>query len=257
MTEPRQTIDHPRPTEPNGDPPDGGWLKALAGIFISPRASFEIVRRNSPWLPALILVLLGTLVLGELSRPYQQRAARVQLAEMLPGGAEQADLLMAEAEQAKPVVLWAGRAAAAGMIAVFVSLQTLLVWLLALSFQGQAGFRQALSLMLHLRLIVLVQGWASLLIASLRGLEAIQSVDDAQPIPGLNLLLAGENAALNVVWTSINPFSLWFLVLLGLGAAAVLGLPQRKAWLLAGLYWAATTAFAAATRGVGAALTAG
>ena len=254
MTKPPQTIDQPRETEANGDRPRGGWLNALAGIVTSPRTSFEIIRSNSPWLPALILVVLGTLVIGELSRPYQERGMRAQLAEMLPGGAEQADLLMATAEQAGPVALWTGRAVAGVTFAVVLLIQTLLLWLLALAFQGQARFPQALSLMVHLKLIPLVQGLATVLIASLRGLDAVQSMEDAQPVPGLNLLLAGDSAALNVVWTSLNPFTLWFLVLLGLGTASVLALPRRKAYLLAGLYWVATTAFAAALAGVGAAV---
>lgn len=254
MTEHRQTTDNPRETEATGHRPRGGWLNTLVGIVISPRASFEIIRRNSPWLPTLLLVLLGTLVVGELSRPYQERGMRAQLAEVLPGGAEQADLLMATAEQAGPVALWTGRAVAGVTFAVVLLIQTLLLWLLALAFQGQARFPQALSLMVHLKLIPLVQGFATFLIASLRGLDAVQSMEDAQPVPGLNLLMAGDSAALNVVWASLNPFTLWFLVLLGLGATSVLGLPQRKGYLLASLYWAATTAFAATLAGVGAAV---
>ena len=254
MTAHQQTTDNPRETEATGDRPRTGWLNALVGIVISPRASFEIIRRNSPWLPTLLLVLLGTLAVAELGRPYQERGMRAQLAEMLPGGAEQADLLMATAEQAGPIALWTGRAVAGVTFAVVLLIQTLLLWLLALAFQGQARFPQALSLMVHLKLILLVQGFATFLIASLRGLDAVQSMEDAQPVPGLNLLLAGDSAALNVVWASLNPFMLWFLCLLGLGAASVLGLPQRKAYLLAGVYWAATTAFAASLAGVGAAV---
>lgn len=257
MTVHQQPTDNPRETEANGDRPRRGWLNALVGIVISPRASFEIIRRNSPWLPTLLLVLLGTLVVGELSRPYQERGMRAQLAEVLPGGAEQADLLMAAAEQAGPVALWTGRAVAGATFAVVLLIQTLLLWLLAMALQGQARFPQALSLMVHLKLIPLIQGFATFLIASLRGLDAIQSMADAQPVPGLNLLLAGDSAALNVVWASLNPFTLWFLMLLGLGAASVLGLPQRRGYLLAGLYWAATTAFAATLAGVGAAVTPG
>ena len=254
MTKPPPTIDQPRETKANGDSPQGGWFKALTGIVTAPRTSFEIIRSNSPWLPALILVLLGTLVVGELSRPYQERGMRAQLAEMLPGGAEQADLLMATAEQAGSVALWTGRAVAGVTFAAVLLIQALLLWLLALAFQGQARFPQALSLMVHLKLIPLAQGLATVLIATLRGLDAVQSMEDAQPVPGLNLLLAGDSAALNVVWASLNPFTLWFLVLLGLGAASVLGLPRRNGYLLAGIYWAATTAFAATLAGVGAAV---
>lgn len=254
MTEYQRTTNSPRETKTTGDRPQGGWLNALAGIVVSPRASFEVIRRNTPWLPTLLLLLLGTLALGELSRPYQERGMRAQLAEILPGGAEQADLLMATAEQAGPVAHWTGRAVAGVTFVVVLLIQTLLLWLLALAFQGQARFPQALSLMVHLKLIPLVQGFTTFLIASLRGLDAVQSMEDAQPVPGLNLLLAGDSAALNVVWASLNPFTLWFLVLLGLGAASVLGLPQRRGYLLAGVYWAAATAFATALAGVGAAV---
>lgn len=247
MTEHPQTIHNPRDTVPNGDEPHDrrGWFKALTGIVASPPTSFEIIARSSPWFSTLLLILLGTLLLGELAQPYQQQAARAELAQALPGGAEQADLLMAQAEQAGPLVRWIGRAAAGGVLVIRLLIQTLLVWLLVMAFQGQARFVQTLSLTVHLGVIVLVQGWFALLIASLRGLDAIQSAQDAQPTPGLHLLLAGDNAALNVVWASINLFNIWFLALLALGAASVLGLPQRKGLLLAGIYWAATTAFAA------------
>ena len=248
----QQTPDEPREIEATGDRPRSAWFNALAGIVVSPRASFEIIRRNTPWLPTLLL--LGTLALGELSRPYQERGVRAQLAEVLPGGAEQADMLMATADQAGPIALWTGRAAAGVTLAVGLLIQTLLLWLLAMALQGQARFPQVLSLMVHLKLIPLIQGFATFLIASLRGLDAVQSMEDAQPVPGLNLLLAGDNAALNVVWASLNPFTLWFLILLGLGATSVLGLPQRRGYLLAGVYWAATTAFTATLAGVGAAV---
>ena len=255
MTEHPLTIDNPHETPPNGDQPDsrGGWLSALIGIVTSPRTSFEIIRRNSPWLPSLLLVLLGTLVLGELIKPYLQQASRAELAEALPGGAEQADELMAQMEQAaqaSPVVRWAARAFAGALFVFALLIQSLFAWLLVLAFGGQARFVQVLSLMVHLSVIVHIQRWVALLVASVRGLDAVQSAEDAYPIPGLNLLLGGDNAALNVVWASINPFTIWFLALLGVGAAAVLGLPQRKGYVLAGLYWAATTALAAATAGM-------
>ena len=260
MTEHPQTLDNPHETPPNGDQPNsqGGWLKCLVGIVVSPRQSFEIIRRNSPWLPGLLLMLLGAIVFAELIQPYQLQASRAELAAALPGGAEQADELMAQLEetvQASQVVRWTARAFAGATFAFALLIQTMFVWLLVLAFGGQARFVQTLSLMIHLGVIVHVQRWIALLIASVRGMDAIQSAKDAQPIPGLHLLLGGDNAALTVVWASINPFTIWFLALLGLGAAAVHGLPRRKGYLLAGVYWAATTALAAATTSVLAGLT--
>ncbi len=262
MTEPSQHIhDLPRVTH-GGDQPSarGDWFKALIRIVTSPRKSFRIIGRSSPWLPAMLLILFGTLVLVELNQPYQEKAMRAELARALPGNAEQADQVLAQMEQARqgsPVVRWAGRAMAGAAFVVKLFIQTLFVWLLAVAFLGQVRFVHALSLMVHLSVIAHLQAWAALFIASRRGLDAIQAAADLEPAPGLNLLLAGDNAALNVVWASVNPFTIWFLVLLGLGSAAVLGLPRRRGYLLAGLYWASTTALAAATVGVAARLTPG
>lgn len=231
----------------------GGWFEALIRIVTLPQRSFQIINRSSPWLPAMLLMLLGMVALAELSQPYHEQAMRAELARTLPGGAEQADLLLAQAEQAQqtsPIVRWAGRAMGGVAFVAKVLLQALFVWLLAVAFQGRGRFMQALSLMVHLSVISLVQGWVALFIAAQRGLDAIRTAADAQPVPGLNLLLGGDNAVLDVVWTSINPFMIWFLVLLGLGSAAVLGLPQRRGCLLAGIYWAATTGFTAAMTGV-------
>ncbi len=263
MTELSQdTHDQHRPTT-GGDGRDqptasGGWFQALVRIVSRPQTSFQIINRSSTWLPAMLLMLFGTLVVAELSQPYQEQAMRAELARTLPGGAEQFDLLLAQAEQAQqasPLVRWAGRAIGGVAFVAKVLVQAAFVWLLAVAFQGRARFMQALSLMVHLSVISVVQGLVAFLIARQRGLDAIQTGADAKPVPGLNLLLGGDNAVLQVVWTSINPFTIWFLVLLGLGSAAVLGLPQRRGFLLAGLYWAATTGFTAAMTGVMARLT--
>ena len=262
MTEPSQDTHDQRHTTTSGDQPDsrGAWFKALLRIVTSPQGCFQLIGRSSPWLPTMLLVLLGTLVLAELNQPFQEQAMRIELAKALPGGAEQADQLLAQAEQAQQtsaVVRWAGSALVCAALVARLLVQALFVWLLAVAFQGQARFVSALSLMVHLSVISHLQGWATLLIASQRGLDAIQSAADAQPVPGLNMILGGDNAALHVVWASVNPFTIWFLILLGLGSAAVLGLPKRRAYLLAGLYWASTTTLVAATTAVTARLTPG
>ncbi len=260
MTEPSQDThdQHRATTSVDQANSQGDWFKALVRIVTSPHKSFQIIGRSSPWLPTMLLMLLGTLVLVELNAPFQEQAMKAELAKALPGGAEQADQLLAQAEQARQasaVVRWAGSALAGTAFVIKLFLQALFVWLLAVAFKGQARFAPSLSLMVHLSVISQIQGWVTLLIASQRGLDAIQSAADAQPVPSLHMILGGDNAALNVVWASVNPFTIWFLVLLGLGSAAVLGLPQRRGYLLAALYWASTTGLVVATTAVTARLT--
>lgn len=257
MTEHPTPIDKPREAEPNAGQAAtrGGWLNALVGIVSSPRTSFEIIRRRTPWVGAFLVLLAGTVSLATLSIPFGLQVMRAQFTEVLHGDAEQVDAMMAQFEQAAAATRLVTIGTGAAMLMVVLLLQAMFVWLLAVAFQGRPRFVQALSLVVHVNVIAHLQKWANFALLRLRGLDAIQSPQDAQPAMGLDLLLAGDNAALNVVWASVNPFTIWFVALLGFGAATVLGLSQRKGLVLAGAYWAATTAFAAASVAVAARLT--
>ena len=245
MTENPQTIDNPHETAPSDDPRNGqgGWLSALIGIVASPRRSFEIIRERTPWLGALLLIVAGTIALTSLSAPFALQIARAQWTETLPQ--EQVDAAMAQFEQTVAATRWLTIAFGTVMPMIGLLVQVVFVWLLAVALQGRCRFAQSLSLMLHLGVILHLKSWANFLLLHLRGMDAIRSQQDLQAPMGLDLL-AGGNAALNAFYASINPFTIWLLALLGLGAAAVFQLPQRKGLLLAGIYWAATTALAAA-----------
>ncbi len=246
-----------RSAETGGDHSQGpnAWFKALFCIFASPRRSFEIIRHRNPWLATLLLVLAGNAALALASAPLGLQAMRAQLTERMPGSPDQVDAMMAQFEQAAAAGRWLAMATGPLSVALGLAIQTVLVWLLAIALQGRLRFVQSLALMIHLAVITHLQSWANFLLLHVRGTDAIRSQLDLRAPMGLDLLLAGDNATLNVVYASINPFTVWFLALLGLGAAAVFGVPERKAWLLAAIYWATTTAFTAAATGLAARLT--
>ena len=252
MTEHPLTIDNPHETPPNGDQPNGlgGWFRGLVAIVTSPRTSFEIIRRNSPWLGVLILLQASTISLALLSSSFGLQMQRAQLTETLPGQPDQVEALIAQTEQVMAAARWIAAGGGAVVTAIVLLVQAVFVWLLAIAFQGRPRFRQALSLMAHVSVIAHLRNWANLGLLHLRDPSAIRSPQDLQVPMGIDLFLAGDNAALNAVWASINPFTIWLLALLGLGAAAVLGLSQRQGLMLAGIYWAATTALTAAATGV-------
>ncbi len=223
------------------------WLEALVGIFASPRRSFEVIHRRRPWLAPFLVLAAGTAALASASAPLNNHATRAQLTETMPDSPEQVDLMMAQVERTAGAARWLAMAAGPLVLAIGLVLKTVFVWLLAIALQGQLRFAQSLSLTVHLALVLHVKDWTNFLLLHLRGFEAIRSPLDLQAQMGLDLLLAGENAALNVFYASVNPFTIWFVVLLAVGAAQVFELPRRKGWLLAAVYWAATTAFAAAS----------
>ncbi len=256
MTEHPSSIHDGRNIETNIDHAQGRnvWLEALTGLFASPRRSFEIIRRSKPWLAPVLLLIAGSAALAMASAPLGLQAMRNQLTERMPGSPEQVEAMMAQFEQTAAAARWVAMATGPLNLALGLAIQTVFVWLLAIALQGRLRFTQSLSLMVHLGVITHLKGWANFLLLHLRGTDAIRSQLDLQAPMGLDLLLAGDNAILNVVYASINPFSIWFLALLALGAATVFEVPQRKAWLLAAIYWAAATALTAATTGLAARL---
>lgn len=256
MNEHAGSIHDRRNIETNADHTQGrnAWLKALIGIFTAPRRSFEIIRRRNPLLAPLLLLVAGSAALAMASAPLGLQVMRNQLTERMPGNPEQVEAMMGQFEQTAAATRWLAMATGPLSLALGLAVQTVFVWLLAIALKGQLRFVQSLSLMVHLAVITHVKSWANLLFVHVRGVDEIRSQLDRQAPMGLDLLLAGDNATLNAVYASVNPFTVWFLALLGLGAAAVFEVPRRKAWLLAAIYWAATTAFTAASAGLAARL---
>lgn len=228
-------------------PGRNAWLRSLVGVFVSPRQAFEILRRRSPWFAPFLVLATGTVAYASALTPLNLHALRAQMTATMPDRPEQVDFNMAQIEQTAKATRWLTMATSPTVLAVRLVLQTVFVWLLAIALQGRPRFVQSLSLTVHLALILHLKDWANFLLLHVRGPDAIGSPLDLQAPIGLDLLLAGENPALNVLYASVNPFSIWFLALLALGAAQAFEMPRRSAWLLAGVYWGAGTAFAAAT----------
>lgn len=256
MTEHPDSTHDERNARTGGDHTQGRnvWLKALLGIFASPRQSFDVVRSRNPWLAPLLLLAIGSAALAMASAPLGLQAMRAQLTEQMPDSPEQVEAMMVQLEQAAAATRWLAMATGPLQLAIGLAVQTVFVWLLAIALQGRPRFAQSLSLMVHLAVILHLENWANFLLLHVRGTGAIRSQLDLQAPMGLDLLLAGDNATFNVVYASLNPFTIWFLALLALGAAAVFEVPRRRAWLLAAIYWATTTAFAAAATGLAARL---
>ena len=230
------------PDASSGDAQAGrhAWLKVLVGIVVSPRDSFEIIRQRRPWVGASLLLLAASTVQFLLVwRHFSEASALTDFNNLFPS--------------AGTLMLFGG--ATSTMIGLVIGwlVQALVVWLLAVAFRGEATFARSFSLTVHVAVITCLAGFAGLLLSMGRSLESIESfadLEDAVTVPGLNLLFSTDNAILDVIYMSITPFSIWHLILLGLGAAAVFQLAPRRGLTIAGIYWAATTALAAAMAGV-------
>lgn len=220
------------------------WLRAVVGIVASPKSSFELIRQRRPWLGASLLLLAASIVQFLLVwRGLAGSPAFEGFLEVLPN--------------AEALMLAGGLTFAVIGLVIGWLFQAFVVWLLAVALSGDATFGRSFSLTVHAAVISCLAGFAGLLLSmggSLESPESPADIGDAIVVPGLNLLLQTDNPALETIYLSITPFSIWHLVLLGLGAAAVFEMSPRRGLLIAGIYWAGMTAFAAAAAGVAGAL---
>lgn len=216
------------------------WFQVLAGILVSPRSSFIVIREDRPWIGVAMLLLVLNAAQFLAIWPRMAEAPFFEdMTDVLPG--------------LPTLMLVVGTVFTILGLIVGWLFQALVAWLLASAFRGEASFGQSFSLAVHVSVVAWLGGLASSLLWLGSDVEEIGSPTefaDAVIVPGLNLLFPTENATLEAVLVRITPFTIWHVALLGLGAAAVFRLPERKGLTIAGIYWAAITAFMAALAGV-------
>lgn len=208
------------------------WLRALIGIVASPQTSFEIIRRQQLWVGVLLLIVAATVI---------------DFAMTGPGFLEDIGLAVGDNETSSGLGTAFMLVIAAGL-AVFVPVSlvftALVIWLLAVAFRGDVRFRQSFSLVVHLYVIAFLDVQVTYLLfrnSDIGPTVSPSAVADAMPSIGLDRLIPTNNAVLETVLASIDPFAIWYYALLALGSAAVFGLSKRSGLAIAAIYWAAGT----------------
>lgn len=214
---------------------------SVVEILSRPRRCLIHLRETSPWLGALLAVTISAAAVGGLSSPFAEKGMRLAMEERL---ADANVAAMAE-EASAP---WLAVAGEVVVVPLSVVVQALFVWALILSFGGQGTFRQVLSVTAHLNVVSQIHAWAGFVWLTLRGVEAIESVADAEPTLGLNVVVRSAVPWLDAVLGGINPFAVWFMALLGAAAVIVFGLRRSSGVAIATAYWFITVALVAAGR---------
>ena len=197
-------------------------FKALVGIVAFPRTSFEIIRERQPWAAALALIL-AVLALTTL--------LTLRDLTTVPGDAEPA------------AVLYGPSAAITAAVLISLPIEALLLWRLSLAFGAKARFMAVLSLMVHVDVVVRLGGLVSYLLS--KGRQALEPADlsSGWELDRFNPALHTTVGALLEGAARIS-VSIWALILLGLGIAAVARLPKRMGLGIAGFYAALMAALA-------------
>lgn len=212
-------------------------------VLAQPRRCLIRLRDVSPWLGALLAVTLSAAAVGSLSGPFAEKGLSLAMDERFPG-ADAAVMV----EETAAIGLWLAVAGEVIVAPLRIAVQALFVWGLMLSFGGHGTFRQTLSVTVHLNVVSQLHAWAGFVWLTVRGVEAIESVADAAPTLGLNMVVRSDVPWLDAVLGGVNPFSVWFLALLGAAAVIVFGIRRSSGVVVGTAYWLITVALAAAGR---------
>jgi len=218
---------------------------ACTHIFLSPTRAFDEIGRGAGWLwPFLVCLVLG-LVIFVLSFDIAMRAQLAEIQARNPQAGQNLESVrgftMVMGILAVPVMLLAGLAISAGIF--FAAFQVSGLGL---------GYKQIFRGVSYAALIypagisALVTG---LLIVVKRGGDTDLTLADLTPRIGLDLL--GGDGVVRGLLSSVNPFSVWWLVVLVYGFARLSGRPRAAvlpAILGAGLLWMLATGALAGLR---------
>jgi hypothetical protein len=220
-------------------PPQMGPMARLGNVFFSPGEVFEDVRRSPRdwWLPVVVLLVVSTAVGYFMqyrldftperlaaaaidSGLEQQGKTRKDLTEAERGGVETQEKIMTTMIRLGPIT-------GVVFLTIFFGLVAAVYYVLLLIFQAKTTFFRVLAVVAYAYFV------PNVLKAVLQGIFALLK-DPSDVDPGAYMLTGGlitaspaafvsatESPALWTLLSYADVFSVWFLVLLGIGFAAI------------------------------------
>ena len=110
---------------------------------------------------------------------------------------------------------------------------------------GSMSFRASFCLVASAEVFSLIKYGVTLLIVFLRGSDRLAAPADLQPAIGANLLLPDAGEPLYTILGAINPFEIWYVVVLMIGVRALNRFSRRQAATAVLIAWALITSLRA------------
>src|SRR5574341_2311432 len=201
-----------------------GGVLDLLNVLYDPTAVFARVKEKprfwGPFIGLAVLQVIITVLMLPYTRAAMQAMAQAQAAA---GGAAAPDT----SRFAVIGVVMAPIGLALGLL-----LSAAVRWILASVLAGEASFKHMLSVSTYVGITGVLMGIASVAVLMLSGAR-VQSMADLRPGFGLDLLAPNATGFLKTFLWMINPFTLWGLVLTGLGVAGTHNTSKASAFTIA------------------------
>lgn len=216
-------------------------LLAILTIFVHPAASvrYQKALGGFAWFPPFVLAVAASAAGYYLLRPLMLPVIRAELMQKLPPDQVQQALDSATASMNfgaifSPLMLLIMLGVSAGLVVAFSTIAGIRVL-----------FTQAFVLLAHASLIPMS---ATLLqFGQVRSRGVLHSMQELQPVFGLDLLLASDAPRLlRALLNYFSMFTIWYIVVLALGYAALTGVPKLKAFFITSPVWLLGLVFALA-----------
>lgn len=213
----------------------------IFGVLFSPKATFEsIVRRPTWWLPVVLLILLGVIVVGIFDKRggwpvylQKQMESNSRFQQLSP---QQQQQQMAAALKYTPPFVY-GEVAVVVPLAIVV-IAAILLATFNLLHGTQIKYKTALSIVSY--------AWVPGIITSLLGIAVI-SLKDPATVDLQNIVVANASAFISsdaarwkiMLLSSVDIFTFWemFLLAIGFGVAAPRKLTTGKAFVSIFVVW--------------------
>lgn len=215
---------------PSPQPAPVSPVRGLIDVFVNPAALFERLRDRPDWLIPLLIGSIVYLVVQYFLHPYASRATLGMITDSTPP-----QMAQALRDAANKPVDWKLIFQPIGYAVVCLIGAGILTGLAAM-FTAKGKFKPIFSAFLYAKLVVLPSMFLTLLIVSLRGVDAVNNMMDIMWTIGPAMFVT-ENKLLFNILTQINLFEAWYVVLLVIAIQKITGAKRGTAITVVGVYW--------------------
>jgi len=125
---------------------------------------------------------------------------------------------------------------------------TLIIWIFTKIAKQTLSFQKTFELIIHCCFVLTIGALVNVFVLYFRGIENIENMYEIS-LTGLNLLTSTDSVGVTfyTFLSLINPFYVWFLVLLTIGLAILTDMKYVKAFIISFIFWILIIAFPVAT----------
>lgn len=223
-------------TQPVAVPEDrmdlGAQFAAMGNIFIDPAGAARDIGKKLSWLVPFLVMSLASIVLSVLITPISMRVFRQYPPEgMNPDAVATAVTFMQRMQYASVVT-------SPLLIFIITSMLAGLIMAASAILDIRARFWHVFALLCYAGLIPLLQGIAGFVVVKAKEAD-IQSMQELRPRFGLDLVFHEGSKFVTGLLGYFTIFNIWYIVVLGLGFAALAKTTKGKAFSATAPAWIA------------------